>query len=68
MVAITINITVLDVVEGRLGLIGLARANLSENGCTNLVPRELENLAVDLEADVVRIRVSGPQIKVQCFQ
>jgi hypothetical protein len=53
LVAIAINVTLLDVVEGCLGLIGVARANLSKNECTNLVPRKLENLVVDLEADVI---------------
>jgi hypothetical protein len=68
LVAITIDVTLLDVVEGRLGLIGVAHANLSKNGCTNLVPRKLENLVVDLKADVAQICVSSLQIEVRCFQ
>jgi hypothetical protein len=68
LVALAINVTLLDVVEGCLGLISVARANLSKNGCTNLMPHELENLVVGFEADVIQIHVSGPQIKVRFFQ
>jgi hypothetical protein len=53
LVAIAIKVTLLNMVKGCLGMIGVARANLSKNRCTNLVPRKLENLAVNLEADVI---------------
>ncbi len=53
LVPVTINVALFDVVKGGLRLIHVAIANFHINECTNLVPGQLQNLAVNLDADVV---------------
>jgi hypothetical protein len=53
LVPISIHITLLDMVKGGLQLVGVAVADFSKDGCANLVPGQLQDLAIYLNADVV---------------
>ena len=68
LVAIAINVALLDVVESHLRLVGVTCENFSKDGCTNLVPHELQKFTVDVEAYIGRIGVGHLQTKIQCFQ
>jgi hypothetical protein len=60
LAAITINVTLLDVIQGGLGLVGISHAFFCKNRCTNLVLYQLEYLVVNLKVDVIQIHVGGP--------
>jgi hypothetical protein len=64
MVAIPIDIALLDMVEGGLRLVRVASANLSKDRGTDLMPSKLEDFLIDVQIDIVGVGICGLQIEV----
>ncbi len=65
MVAIPVNIALLDMVEGSMRLFPVASANLGKNRGTDLMPSKLEDFLIDLQTDIVGVGICGLQIEVR---
>jgi hypothetical protein len=55
-------------VKRGMRLSGIARANLREDGGADLVPRQLQDLLLNIKRDVRRIGIRNLQIKVGCLE
>ncbi len=65
MVAIPVDIALLDMVEDGLRLVRVASANLGKNRGTDLMPSKLEDFPINLQIDIVGVGICGLQIEVQ---
>ncbi len=64
MVAIPINIALLDMVEGSLRLVCVASENLGKDRGTDLMPSKLEGFPIDVQIDIIGVGICGLQIEV----
>jgi hypothetical protein len=66
MVAIPVNIALLDMVKGGVRLVCEASANLGKDIGTDLMPSKLENFLIDVQIDIIGVGICGLQIEVRC--
>jgi hypothetical protein len=65
MIAFPISITLLDVAEDSLWLIGVPSAYLDKHQGTDLVPCKLQDFPINLNADVVGVCICNIQIEIR---
>ncbi len=66
MVAIPINMALLDMVKGGLRLVRVASANLCKDRGTDLMLSKLEDFPIDVQIDIIGVGICGLQIEVRC--
>jgi hypothetical protein len=64
MVAIPVDIALLDMVEGGLRLVRVASTNLGKDRGTDLMPSKLEDFLIDVQIDIVGVGICCLQIEV----
>ncbi len=66
--AVTVVIGLANLIDGGMGLLGISGAELGEHGRQYLLHRELEDLLVDINLDLLAINVSIGEVEVSALE